>query len=61
MFVLPEITIFTYFRLKFESETETMVNFYSVFPIKRRLGRMPFVARPDGVGVGVSTNVGVAI
>ena len=35
MFGLLEITNFTYFRLKFESETETMVNFYSVFSNKR--------------------------
>ena len=39
MFVLTKIKVFTYFRLKFESETETMVNFYSVFPIKEAIGK----------------------
>ena len=42
MFVLLEITNFTYFRLKFECETETMVNFYSVFPIKEAIGKDAF-------------------
>ena len=61
MFGWLEITNFTYFRLKFESETETVVNFYSVFPIKEAIGKDAFVAHPDGVGVGVSTYVGVVL
>ena len=46
MFGLLEITNFTYFRLKFESETETMVNFYSVFPIKEAIGKDAFCSAP---------------
>ena len=60
MLVLPEITSFTYFCLSFESETENMLYFYSFNRQKRGLGWMPFVAGPDGAGVGVSTNVDVA-
>ena len=46
MFVLLEITNFTYFRLKFESETETMVNFYSAFPIKEAIWKDAFCSAP---------------
>ena len=46
MFVLLEITNFTYFRLKFESETETMDNFSSVFPIKEAIGKDAFCSAP---------------
>ena len=42
MFVLLEITNFAYFRLKFESETETTVNFNSVFSIKEAIGKDAF-------------------
>ena len=43
MFVLLEITNFTYFRLKFESETEAIGNFYSVFPIKEAIWKDAFL------------------
>ena len=46
MFGLLKITNFTYFRLKFEFETETMVNFYSVFPIKEAIGKDAFCSAP---------------
>ena len=46
MFGLLAITNFTYFRLKFEPETETMVNFYSVFPIKEAIGKDAFCSAP---------------
>ena len=46
MFDLLEITNFTHFRLKFECETETMVNFYSVFPIKEAIGKDAFCSAP---------------
>ena len=42
MLVLLEITNFTYFRLKFESEMETTVNFYLVFSIKEEIGKDAF-------------------
>ena len=46
MFVLLEINNFTYFRLTFECETETMVNFYSVFPIKDAIWKDAFCSAP---------------
>ena len=46
MFGLLVITNFTYFRLKFESETETVVNFFSVFPIKEAIGMEAFCSAP---------------
>ena len=46
MFVLLEITNFTYFRLKFESETENMVYFYSVFTKKEAIGKDAFYRAP---------------
>ena len=46
MCVLLEITNFTYFRLKFVSKTETMVNFSSVFPIKEAIGKDAFCKAP---------------
>ena len=46
MFVLLETTNFTYFRLKFESEMETLVNFYSVFPIREAIWKDAFCSAP---------------
>ena len=46
MFVFLEITNLTYFRLKFKCETETMVNFYSVFTIKEAIGKDAFCSAP---------------
>ena len=61
MLVLLEISSFTYFRLKFESETEKCYSSIHFTRQKRGLDWMPFVAGPDGAGVGVITNVGVAL
>ena len=46
MFVLLEIANFTHSRLQFEPETETMFNFYSVFPIKEAIGKYAFCSAP---------------
>ena len=59
MLVMVEITSYTYFRLKFELETENMLKLYSFYPTKEGLGSLSFVAGPDGAGV--STNVGKAL
>ena len=46
MFVSLEITKFTYFRLKFESETENMFKFYSFSLTKEEIGMDAFCSAP---------------
>ena len=46
MLVLLEITSFTYFRLKFESETENMLKFSSFYPTKEEFGMNAFCSGP---------------
>ena len=46
MLVTLEITSFAYFRLKFESETENMLYFYSFYPTKEGIGMSAFSSGP---------------
>ena len=46
MLVLLEITSFTSFRLKFESETENMLKFYSFYLKKEGIGMNDFCSGP---------------
>ena len=46
MLVLLEITSFTHFRLKFESETENMLYLYLFYPTKEGIGMNVFCSGP---------------
>ena len=46
MLVLPEITSFTYFCLRFESETENMLYFNSFYLAKEGFGMNAFCSGP---------------